>query len=137
MTPLSVSSVQPTEHRASPGNARTTLARTIGEVEELRGTFFGVATGFNPQFGHLRVGHCVDMQIMDRLCRDDDVRAYDYGGGDADYKREFGDRCLQQAEVLLFGPSMHAAGLNATRTARIAAARLAGGGSGTPSSAGP
>jgi hypothetical protein len=90
-----------------------------------RGTFNLSATAFDPAHGDLRVGQHLQMQIMESLCAEEDVHSFDYGIGEAEYKRRFGDHCIEQADVLLFAPSIKAFRINAKRTARVGATRLA------------
>jgi hypothetical protein len=90
-----------------------------------RGTFYLIATSFDPAYSRQHVGLYVQMQLMEGLCREGDVRLWDFGSGEAEYKQRLGDRRLNEAEVLLFGPSMRAVGHNASRTARVAASSAA------------
>ena len=85
-----------------------------------QGTFALVATGFDPAHGESRVGQYLQMQMMDSLCRDRDVHSFDYGVGDAEYKRRFGDHATAEAEIRLYAPSMRAARMNAVCTVRVA-----------------
>ena len=87
-------------------------------------TFWLVATGFDPAHAELRVGQYLQMQMMDSLCRDPAVHSYDYGAGDAEYKRRFGDSSTDEADVVLYAPSLRGIRINATRTIRLSAARL-------------
>jgi hypothetical protein len=90
-----------------------------------RGTFYSYATSFDPAYGHLKVGEYVHLQMAEGLCRERDVHLWDFGTGEAEYKQRFGDRRLNEAEVLMFAPSIRAARHNAVRTARVAASGAA------------
>lgn len=89
------------------------------------GTFCSVANGFNPEYGHLRIGQYLQMEGIERLCAEPDVHSLDWGTGDAEYKRRFGDLAVAEADVVLYAASVRAVGLNAVRTARAGAARPA------------
>jgi Acetyltransferase (GNAT) domain len=85
-----------------------------------QGTFYLVATGFDPAHGESRVGQYLQMKMMGSLCRDPEVHSFDYGLGEAEYKRRFGDHATTEAEIRLYAPGMRAAALNAGRTVRVA-----------------
>jgi CelD/BcsL family acetyltransferase involved in cellulose biosynthesis len=84
------------------------------------GTFGLVATGFDPAHGESRVGQYLQMEMMESLCRDPEVHSFDYGVGEAEYKRRFGDRPSTEAEIRLYAPSKRAARMNAGHTVRVA-----------------
>jgi hypothetical protein len=86
-------------------------------------TFWLVGTGFDPDHAELRVGQYLQMQMMDGLCRDPDVHGYDYGAGEAEYKRRFGDSSAAEADVVLYAPSLRAIRINIARTIRLSTAR--------------
>lgn len=88
------------------------------------GVFWLIATGFDPAFGELRVGQYLQVQMMESLCGDADVRAFDYGAGFAEYKRRFGDTAVDEADVLLYAPSLAALQVNAAQTLRMLVLRL-------------
>jgi hypothetical protein len=85
-----------------------------------QGTFSLVATGFDPAYGEHRVGQYLQMEMMDSLCRDPEVHTFDYGAGDAEYKRRFGELTTSEAEIRLYAPSMRATWMNAAHTVRVA-----------------
>lgn len=89
-----------------------------------RGTYYGVANSFDPAFANYDVGLYVLMQLVDGLCREG-VRAWDFGTGNAEYKERLGDVRLNEAEVLMFAPSIRAVRHNAARSARVAASSAA------------
>ncbi len=90
-----------------------------------RGTFYSVANSFDPAFASYDVGLYTLMQLVDGLCRERDVRVWDFGTGDAEYKERLGDLRLNEAEVLMFAPSIRAVRHNAARSARVAASSAA------------
>ena len=89
------------------------------------GTFFIGTPGYDPEYGELRVGLYLQMRMMEDLCADPTVHAVDYGFGDAQYKRSFGDTAWEEADVLLFAPTFRAARINAIRTSVVLGTRLA------------
>ncbi len=103
--------------------AETPIAFVFGYC--YRGTFHLVATSFDPAYSRQHVGLYIQMQMMDGLCREGDVRMWDFGVGDAEYKQRLGDRQRSEANILLFAPSVKAVGYNAVTTARVAASSAA------------
>jgi CelD/BcsL family acetyltransferase involved in cellulose biosynthesis len=79
---------------------------------------FGVgATGFDPTYAEDRPGNYLLMKLVQDLCSDGTVRSLDFGFGDADYKRTFGDRAVDEEDVAAFSPRARTVGLNAMQTA--------------------
>lgn len=89
------------------------------------GTFYIGSPGYDPAHGDLRVGQYLQMQMMRDLCADPAVQRLDYGFGDAQYKRSFGDRTWEEADVLIFAARPRALAVNATRTGVALATRTA------------
>jgi CelD/BcsL family acetyltransferase involved in cellulose biosynthesis len=67
-------------------------------------TFFGAATGFDPEYTRLRPGTYIQMRAVEDLCADPDIVAIDYGYGDADYKRSLADERWEDVDLTLLGP---------------------------------
>jgi CelD/BcsL family acetyltransferase involved in cellulose biosynthesis len=88
-------------------------------------TFFIGSPGYNPDFADHRVGQYLQMRMMEDLCADPTVERLDYGFGDAQYKRSFGDNRWEEADVMVFAPRARPIGINATRTAVVAGTRAA------------
>jgi CelD/BcsL family acetyltransferase involved in cellulose biosynthesis len=63
--------------------------------------------------------------VIEDLCGDDGVSVLDYGFGEADYKRQFGNESWLESDVLVFAPSFKAARVNLTRTAIAGSADVA------------
>jgi CelD/BcsL family acetyltransferase involved in cellulose biosynthesis len=101
-----------------------------------RGTFGIGATGFDPAYADARPGTYLLMRLIADLCADEAVRTLDFGFGDADYKRHFGDERIVEEDVVVFEPRARPLALNAvsssfegaTRAARAGAERVAGNG---------
>jgi hypothetical protein len=81
-----------------------------------RGVFGIGATGFAPAFAEDRPGTYLLMRAVEDLCADDSVHTLDFGFGDADYKRNFGDDFIVEEDVVVFaGP--RGVAVNALQTA--------------------
>jgi hypothetical protein len=78
--------------------------------------FYTGATGYDPAHRDLRLGTYVLARMVESLC-DDDVDWIDYGYGDAEYKRHFGDESWLEEDVLLFSRRARPLGVNLLRTA--------------------
>jgi CelD/BcsL family acetyltransferase involved in cellulose biosynthesis len=88
-------------------------------------TFFIGSPGYDPVLGPARVGTWLQMRMIEDLCARDDVSALDYGMGDAQYKRSFGDECWTDAIVHVFAPTLTGLRVNAARTAAMGATQVA------------
>jgi CelD/BcsL family acetyltransferase involved in cellulose biosynthesis len=93
--------------------------------EAYRGVFRIGIPGYDPAFGHLRVGNFVLMRLIEDLCADDDVHTLDYGFGNAEYKRRFGSRSWLEEDVLVYAISPKGIRVNAARTGVLLLAALA------------
>jgi CelD/BcsL family acetyltransferase involved in cellulose biosynthesis len=89
------------------------------------GTFFIGTPGYDPSYADYRVGQFLQMRMLEDLCVDEGVEALDYGPGEAEYKRRFGNESWEEADVLVFSPSTRAVRINVVRTAVNGATRLA------------
>ncbi len=89
---------------------------------------FGIgATGFAPAHADARPGTYLLMRAVEDLAADDSVNTLDFGFGDAEYKRHFGDERWLEEDVLLVEPRLRPLALNLTRTTTLGANRLARG----------
>jgi CelD/BcsL family acetyltransferase involved in cellulose biosynthesis len=93
--------------------------------EAYRGVFRIGVPGYDPAFGHLRVGTFVLMRLIEDLCGDDGVDTLDYGFGGAEYKRRFGTRSWQEEDVLVYATTAKGIRVNAARTGILSTAGLA------------
>jgi CelD/BcsL family acetyltransferase involved in cellulose biosynthesis len=89
------------------------------------GTFFLGTPGYDPAYEGYNVGTFLLLRVIEDLCADESVAALDYGFGDADYKRRFGNECWEEADVLVFAPKLRAARINLVRTGVTGTTRLA------------
>jgi CelD/BcsL family acetyltransferase involved in cellulose biosynthesis len=96
---------------------------------------FGIgATGFDPAFAEDRPGTYLLMKVIEDLCADPAVQTLDFGFGDAEYKRHFGDGSWVEEDVVVFEPRARPVALNlagsalqGTTTAARAALEKVGG----------
>jgi CelD/BcsL family acetyltransferase involved in cellulose biosynthesis len=87
------------------------------------GSFFIGTPGYDPAFAEFRVGMFLQMRMIEDLCADPDVHVLDYGFGDAEYKRRFGNESWEEETVMIFAPSLRALRINAVRTGVLASDR--------------
>jgi len=94
--------------------------------------YYGIP-GYDPAYGEYRVGTYVLMKMIEDLCEDDRVHVLDFGPGEAEYKRRFGDRSWHEADVYLFAARPRPLFVNVARAAILgtsdglaSAARTAG-----------
>lgn len=73
--------------------------------------------GYDPAFRDYRVGTYVLMKLIEDLCADPEITVLDFGFGDAEYKRRFGDRSWQEADIHVFALRARPVAINLTRTA--------------------
>jgi CelD/BcsL family acetyltransferase involved in cellulose biosynthesis len=67
------------------------------------------------------------MRVVEDLAADDSVQTLDFGFGDAEYKRHFGDERLIEQDVVLIEPRVGPIALNMARTAVLGASSVAKG----------
>jgi CelD/BcsL family acetyltransferase involved in cellulose biosynthesis len=81
-----------------------------------RNTFGLDATGFDPAHAESRPGGFLLMRLIEDLCADESVHAFDFGFGDATYKRQLGDESWLERDVSVWTPRPRSIRLNLTRT---------------------
>jgi CelD/BcsL family acetyltransferase involved in cellulose biosynthesis len=87
---------------------------------------FGIgATGFDPAFADARPGTYLLMRAVADLCADPSVHTLDFGFGDAEYKRYFGDESWLEEDVVLVQPRLRPLAVNLTRSALLGATAVA------------
>jgi hypothetical protein len=89
------------------------------------GVFSTGPTGYDPAFGSHRVGTYLLGRMVEELSREEGLEWIDFGFGDAEYKRHFGDESWLEEDVLVWARRPRAIQVNATRTAVLAADRSA------------
>lgn len=82
-----------------------------------RGRFRSGRPGYDPDFARLSVGTYLFLRTLEELAADEQAVVVDHGVGDADYKRRFGTRSWQEANAILYAPTLRGVQLNLTRTA--------------------
>jgi CelD/BcsL family acetyltransferase involved in cellulose biosynthesis len=73
-------------------------------------TFYGVYTGYEPGLREYDLGTLVFIHLIDRLC-EEKVKVFDFGLGDAFYKRRLADRCWNDVSISIYRPSLRGAAL--------------------------
>ena len=70
-----------------------------------RGSYFLEQIGFDPKWKDLNVGTVLFLEALQDLCTDSGgAEVIDFGFGEADYKRSYGDKCWTDASFYLFAP---------------------------------
>jgi hypothetical protein len=86
-----------------------------------RRIFYTGPTGYDPQHKDLRLGTYVLAKMVEQLCGKADWM--DFGLGDAEYKRHFGDEQWAEEDVLLFARRPRPVVVNLARTGVLGASR--------------
>jgi len=74
--------------------------------------YFADQAGFNPCWRPYGPGIILQLEIFEQLKADNAVDTYDYGFGDAIYKRRFGSRSWPEVSVYVFAPRFYPVLLN-------------------------
>jgi CelD/BcsL family acetyltransferase involved in cellulose biosynthesis len=85
-------------------------------------TLYTGPTGYDPARRELRLGTYVLTKMLERVCGE--VDRVDFGVGDAEYKRHFGDEHLTEEDVFVFAPRARAVALNLARSGILAASQV-------------
>ncbi|MBN1974567.1 MAG: GNAT family N-acetyltransferase [Sedimentisphaerales bacterium] len=80
-----------------------TRAFWIGEVYQ--GVFYSSETGYDPELRDYEPGNLLFVKMADELMREG-IREFDFGLGDAFYKKRFGDQYWKEATVWHFAPTV-------------------------------
>jgi CelD/BcsL family acetyltransferase involved in cellulose biosynthesis len=88
-------------------------------------TFFIGTPGYDPGYARYRVGQHLHAEMIDDLCRDEGIDYLDYGFGDSEYKRRFGNESWEEADVVFFAPSFKGVRVRSVRAAVDSSTRLA------------
>jgi CelD/BcsL family acetyltransferase involved in cellulose biosynthesis len=78
--------------------------------------FFVGTPGYEPSLSDHRPGQYVLMRVIADLCADPAINVCDFGFGDSEYKRRFSNEEWDEADVLVFAPTLTGLRLNAGRT---------------------
>ncbi len=71
-----------------------------------QGSYFLEQIGFDSKWEDLNVGTVLFLEALQDLCRDGEAKVIDFGFGEADYKRCYGDKCWSDASFYLFAPRL-------------------------------
>ena len=71
---------------------------------------------YDPEYADYRVGNYVLMKLIEDVCEDPELTLLDFGFGDAEYKRRFGDRSWFEEDVLIYARRVRPTFINAVRT---------------------
>ncbi len=82
-----------------------------------RGSFGVISTGFDPAYAEDRPGTYLLMRAVEDLSADGSAQVIDFGFGDADYKRHFGDGFVEEQDVGIFERRPRTIALNAAHSA--------------------
>jgi Acetyltransferase (GNAT) domain len=89
-------------------------------------TFSTGPTGYDPAYRSHRLGTYVLARLIQELIREGAVDWIDFGFGDAEYKRHFGDECWLEEDVLLFARRVRPLWVNTALAGATLANRSAG-----------
>jgi hypothetical protein len=72
-----------------------------------RGSYFLEQIGYDPKWKDLNVGTVLFLAALEDLCQDNGgAQVIDFGFGEADYKKCYGDKCWTDASLYLFAPRL-------------------------------
>ena len=86
----------------------------IGDI--FRGTFFSAAKGFDPEVEHRNIGTFLQMRMFEDLCADSGVDRFDFGYGDADYKRRCATYSWEESDLVVYAAAPRPLFVNGVRT---------------------
>jgi len=79
-------------------------------------TYFLEQLGFHPKWTHWNVGTVLFNKILEDLCRNPSIERFNFGFGDAQYKRSYGNECWSEASVCIFAPRAYPLLVNALQS---------------------
>lgn len=90
-------------------------------------TYFLEKIGYDPHWTEYGVGNVLFVEVLNTLCRGDRIKHIDFGFGDAQYKRSYGDDCWQEAaETYVFAPKVYPLVVNMVCGVGVMATSVAG-----------
>ncbi len=103
------------EHEARAGRLRAYWLECNGEPVAFQigsiynDVYFGDFIGYHPDYASRAAGIVLHAHVLRDLCNRN-VRGFDYGFGHADYKRNYGTDCRDEALLMLYGSTWRARG---------------------------
>jgi hypothetical protein len=79
--------------------------------------YYLVSLGYDPALRTHRVGTNLFLKVLESLCEDPSIHAFDFYFGDAEYKRRYGITHWPEACIYIFAPRMYPVSVNALRCA--------------------
>jgi len=78
--------------------------------------YFLEQIGFDPKWGKYNIGTVLFLKVLENMCGDHQVERLDFGFGNAEYKRSFGDSRWDEASVYIFAPRLYPLTINLLQT---------------------
>lgn len=78
--------------------------------------YFLKQIGFNPKWKGFDVGTVLFLKVLEDICNQPQIRLFDFGFGDAQYKRSYADTQWQEASVYVFAPRFYPIFVNMLQT---------------------
>jgi hypothetical protein len=99
------------------------VAFELGEL--YGGRFRSLAGAYDPTYARDRVGSHLLIKAIEDLGADPAVSIFDFGIGDAEYKRKLANASVEEADVVLYAPRPRPICINLTRSALLGLSRVA------------
>ncbi len=84
--------------------------------EAYRGRFVSVRAGYDPACGQHRVGAYLLAKAIEDLIEDPQFSVFDFGLGDAEYKRKLGHRSVEEGDLVVYARRARPIRINLART---------------------
>ena len=84
--------------------------------EAYQGRFVSVRAGYDPAYGNHRVGAYLLAKAIEDLIDDPQLSVFDFGLGDAEYKRKLGHRSIEEGDLVVYARRARPIRINIART---------------------